>query len=114
MEHKEDGAAGGSCDGEIRGSESQWPVLLQLSGFLIARWRRNQRGEREAAAAYYVCVSMQCKDTETERGESREQVRMLLPTEREKGERERWREFRSFRFIWLADVTNRINQDKFA
>ena len=26
-------------------------VLLQLSGFLIARWRRNQRGEREAAAA---------------------------------------------------------------
>ena len=35
-------------------------------------------------------------------------------TEREKGERERWREFRSFRFIWLADVTNRINQDKFA
>ena len=57
MEHKEDGAAGGSCDGEIRGSESQWPVLLQLSGFLIARWRRNQRGEREAAAA----------DTERER-----------------------------------------------
>ena len=45
MEHKEDGAAGGSCDGEIRGSESQWPVLLQLSGFLIARWRRNQRGK---------------------------------------------------------------------
>ena len=36
---------------------------------------------------------------------------MLLPTDREKGERERWREFRSFRFIWLADVTNRINQD---
>ena len=54
MEHKEDGATGGSCDGEIRGSESQWPVLLQLSGFLIARWRRNQRGEREAAAAYYA------------------------------------------------------------
>lgn len=104
MEHKEDGAAGGSCDGEIRGSESQWPVLLQLSGFLIARWRRNQRGEREAAAA----------DRERERGESREQVRMLLPTEREKGVRERWREFRSFQFIWLADVTNRINQDKFA
>ena len=50
----------------------------------------------------------------TEREESREQVRMLLPTEREKGERERWREFRSFRFIWLADVRNRINQDKFA
>ena len=71
--------------------------------------------EREAAAAYYVCVSMQgLRERERERGESRKQVRMLLPPEREKGERERWREFRSFRFIWLADVTNRINQDKFA
>ena len=39
--------------------------------------------EREAAAAYYMCVSMQGER------ESREQVRMLLPTEREKGERER-------------------------
>ena len=39
--------------------------------------------------------------TERERGESREQVRMLLPTEREKAERERerWLEFLSFRFI---------------
>ena len=42
--------------------------------------------EREAVAAYYVCVSMQGL---RERGESREQVRMLLPTEREKGVRER-------------------------
>ena len=43
--------------------------------------------EREAVAAYYVCVSTQGQ-RERERGESREQVRMLLPTEREKGERE--------------------------
>ena len=68
MEHKEDGAAGGSCDGEIRGSESQWPVLLQLSGFLIARWRRN-RGKRGCCCL--LCVREYAR-TERER-EGREQ-----------------------------------------
>ena len=44
--------------------------------------KKSERGKRG-------CCCLLCKDLERERGESREQVRMLLPTEREKGVRER-------------------------